>query len=70
MSIFTKYTGYSGKVGVTDAGEYYDMQLQALMKREYHLGAIYYRIGNKRYSWNKCNHTKIEKRIEILNYPF
>jgi hypothetical protein len=72
MNIYTTYVCYDGKIGVTLNGEYYDLERGVLLKREYHNGAIYYRaIGSKkRYSWKKCNETKVEKVVEIIVVPF
>lgn len=72
MDIFTKWLCYDGLVGVTESGEYYEINTGAIMNREVHAGAIYYRAfsSSKRYSWRKCNLTKIEKRLQIIQIPF
>ncbi len=72
MNIYTTHVCYDGKIGVTAKGEYYDLDRGILLKREYHNGAIYYRaIGSKtRYSYNKCNQTKVKKSVQIINVPF
>ena len=70
--IFTKWVCYNGKVGVTETGEYYEIESCKLLTIEHHAGALYYRTksSNKRYSWAKCNRTKVLKRIEIIDMPF
>jgi hypothetical protein len=72
MYIFTTHLCYDGKIGVTGNGEYYDLETGKRLNREYHNGAIYYRcIGSKkRYSWKKCNDTKIAKSVKIIEMPF
>jgi hypothetical protein len=72
MTIYTTHICYDGKIGVTSNGEYYELETGTKLKREYHNGAIYYRaIGSKtRYSWKKCNDTKIEKAVKIIEVPF
>jgi hypothetical protein len=72
VTIFTNWVCYDGKVGVTEAGDYFELCSGVLLKKEVHAGALYYRaVGSKkRYSWRKCNRTKILKRIEIIKLPF
>ena len=72
MQIFTKWICYNGKVGVTENGEYFDIETGSIMNREVHAGAFYYRprSSNKRFSYNKCNQSKILKRVEIIQFPF
>lgn len=72
MVILTKWVCYDGKVGVTSNGEYYEISTGKKLNKEYYAGAISFRsIGsNKRYSYKKCNKTKIQKEIEILQTPF
>lgn len=72
MSIFTKWVCYGGKIGVTETGDYYELSTGVVLKKEVHAGALYYRAisSNKRYSWSKCNRTKVLKRIEIIELPF
>lgn len=72
MQIFTKWVCYNGAIGITENGEYYELETGKIMKREVHAGALYYRCtsSNKRYSWSKCNSAKELKRIEINICPF
>ena len=72
MLIFTTWTCYNGEVGVTLDGEYYEIGTGKKLHQEYHKGALYYRANGskKRYSWKKCNETKIEKQVEIIQLPF
>ena len=70
--ILTKWIAYNGKVGITESGEYYDLKTGIRLNREYHNGAIYYRAfrSKTRYSWKKCNDTKVEKVVKIIEIPF
>ncbi len=70
--LFTKWMAYDGRVGITNDGEYYDLENNKKLVREVHCGAIYYRAiaSKKRYSWNKCNKTKQLKSVEIIKLPF
>ena len=72
MIIYTTHICYDGGIGVTSSGEYYELERGILLNREYHNGAIYYRANGskKRYSWKKCNETKISKRVQIIIMPF
>lgn len=72
MVILTKWVCYDGKVGVTSNGEYYELSTGKKLNKEYYSGSISFRaIGsNKRYSYKKCNKTKIQEEIEILETPF
>jgi hypothetical protein len=72
MTIYTTWVCYNGKVGVTLKGEYYDLLTGKQMFKEVHQGAIHYRAfgSKKRYSWKKCNETKVKKEIEIIQIPF
>ena len=72
MSIFTNWVCYDGKVDVTENGDYFDLEKGVIMNREVHAGAFYYRSrsSNKRFSYNKCNQSKILKRVEIIQLPF
>lgn len=72
MRIFTTWVSYSGKLGITNEGEYYDLQVGIKLNREIHCGAIYYRgaSSKKRYSWAKANNTKVKKVVEIIEMPF
>jgi hypothetical protein len=72
MNIYTTHVCYDSDIGVTFDGKYYELNRGILLKREYHNGAIYYRaIGSKkRYSWKKCNETKVKKIVEIIVVPF
>lgn len=70
--ILTKWIAYNGKVGITESGEYYDLETGIRLNREYHNGAIYYRAfrSKTRYSWKKCNDTKVKKVVKIIEIPF
>jgi hypothetical protein len=72
MQIYTTHVCYDGRIGVTAKGEYYELPTGTLLMRECHQGAIYYRAfkSKKRYSWKKCNETKLTKVVEIINMPF
>ena len=72
MAIFTKWICYKGAVGVTDDGDYYDLLSGKIMNKEIHAGALYYRAvkSAKRYSWRKCNNSKVLKCMEIIKLPF
>lgn len=72
MAIFTKWVCYNGKVGVTETGDYFELPEGIIMKKEVHAGALYYRANKstKRYSWKKCNATKVLKKVEIIELPF
>lgn len=72
MSILTEWVCFNGKVGVTSNGEYYDLSNFKKLHKEYYAGSISYRaVGSKiRYSWKKCNDTKVEKQVEIPLCPF
>ena len=72
MQVYTTHVCYNGKIGVTSEGEYYDLETGIRLNREYHNGAIYYRAfrSKTRYSWKKCNDTKVEKVVEIIQMPF
>lgn len=67
MIIYTKWTCYGGEIGVTAKGEYYNLSSGVKLNREYHQVAIYYRAraSTKRYSWSKCNRTRIKSIVEI-----
>lgn len=72
MIIFTTWVSYGGKLGITNDGEYYDLEFGIKLNREVHCGAIYYRASTskKRYSWSKANRTKLRKKVEIIEMPF
>lgn len=72
MIVFTKWVCYGGRIGVAESGDYYELASGLCLRQEVHAGALYYRAiaSNKRYSWKKCNETKILKRIKIIELPF
>lgn len=72
MDIWTNWVCYDDKVGITKNGEFYELSTMTKLIREYHNGQIKYRKNGctKRYSWNKCNKTKILKKVLIIELPF
>lgn len=72
MQLYTTWTAYGGKVGITQAGEFFEMDKGIKLNRVYHQGAIYYRANrsNIRYSRKKIIETKKRQRKEIIIIPF
>lgn len=72
MHIYTKWVCYSGEIGITDKGEFFELSTGKQLLRCEHQGSVYYRSygSKKRYSYKKCNETKELKRVEIILCPF
>ena len=72
MRIYTTWMAYNGEVGITHSGDYYEMSTGKQMQRCEHQGSLYYRVlgSKKRYSYRKCNKTKIKQRVEVVIMPF
>jgi hypothetical protein len=72
MDIYTTWVSYNGLVGITKDGDYYELNTGLQMFKEVHQGSLYYRAfkSKKRYSYKKCNETKILKAVKIIEIPF